>query len=200
MLIAGLYCVPVLAADTFSLRGVTLGMHRRQVEKIETGALANSETTLDMMLLYELAEPVFGLGDASVFYYFTDSEFVKAFNFEEDRLYAMGLMFKRYVGNNDRVFGDYRLFIERLSAAYGQPVFYGFMEDGQLDYNCRDENFTSMAQNFSDGLEGRAFWYTEDFYICADLYNNFDSNERMIYMTGSLTPAGPTWNELTLKE
>lgn len=200
ILLSGLFAAPVFAEDTFSLRGVSLGMNRQQVERIETDTRTTVDGVPDTMLFYELKEPVFGFAEARVFYYFTDISFAQALNLEEDRLYTMGLMFKAYAINDDKVFEDYRGLIEQLEAVYGAPAFYGVMEDGKLNYSCNNPAFESMAQSFGDVLAGRAFWYESDFYICANLFNNAVTNERVMQLTAALTAGGPAWNELTLKE
>lgn len=200
IILSGLFALPVFADDTFVLRGVTLGMNRQEVARIETGVPVDEDTTPDMMAFYQLEESIFGLEDAKVFYYFTDPAVAQSLNFEEDRLYALGIMFKPYTLQNEQAVTDYRHIIVQMRDAYGEPVFWGLMEDGVLDYTCNDEKFSSMTQSFDGALTGRAFWYAADFYICVDLYNNDAANERMIYLTGALAPMGATWNELTLKE
>lgn len=144
--------------DAFNLRGVALGMNRQQVAKIETGTPANDENTLDMMLLYTLNEPVFGLDEAKAYYYFTNAELSQSLNLEEDRLYAMGLMFKPYVMDDVKALDDYKELVKKLEAQYGAPVFYGIMENGELTYTCSDDNYVGMTHSFADVLVGRAFW------------------------------------------
>lgn len=200
MVLLGLLCTPVWAADAFNLKGVTLGMHRQQVEKMMLGTLANDEALADMMLLYEQDEAVFGLDGAKIFYYFTNPEIARTLNFEEDRIYGMGVMFKAYAINDDRAFEDYRRVLAEMKPLYGEPVFSGLMEDGKLDYVCNDENYAGVTQSFTDIMLGRTLWYNDDYYICVDLANNNATGERMMYMSAALAPAGPTWNELTLKE
>lgn len=197
VVLSGLLAVPAFAADTFSLRGVSLGMHRQQVAKIETGTPTALEEAADMMLFYELGEPVFELSDARVYYYFTDPDIAQSLNFEEDRLYAMGIMSQVYELEDDRAVTDYKNVVGQLQATYGEPVFYGLMDDGKLDYVCNDENFAGMTQSFDGVLIGRAFWFAPDYNMCADL---IATQNTMLYISAALSPMGSTWNELTLKE
>lgn len=194
-----IYCSSAWANGVFSLRGATLGMNRQTVAKIESGALVDTGEDSDAIMLYELQEPVLGLEQARIMYYFTNPAFADAMNVEEDRLFAIGLMSRYYAAGDVSMTPDFKRFIAELEKIYGAPNFYGLMENGELDWFC-NEGYASMAQSFKNGLTGWVFWQASDFYINVNMINNDGPNGRFICLTGVLDPGGPLGRRFVLKE
>lgn len=186
--------------EEFSFRGVTWGMARHEVTGIESGVLEDTAEGDEFQARYKLSTPVFGLGEASAFYLFTDEHLAEVYTMEADRLFGMGVVFNPYELHDEAALNDYKQLLDILTARFGEPVFKGVWDDGQLITTVNDPLYSSWGDTMNENAQGRAFWNGDDFYIITDLTTAEADTSRHMYVYFMLVPGGPSWDRLKLKE
>lgn len=186
--------------EDFYFRGVTWGMARHEVAEIESGVLDDTVVEDEFQSRYKLSKPVFGLGEATAFYIFTDERLAEVYTMETDRLFGMGVVFKPYEMKDETALNDYRRILDILTARFGEPSFKGIRDDGQWIATVNDPAFASWGNTMDDAARGRAFWNGNNFHIITDLVTSEADASDHMFVYFMLAPGGPSWDRLKLKE